>query len=210
VVLGKLVGNQDFHIDLPQGKRMDVRQNRTRWRRLASVGCLWHQRAPLEKLDWGACNGIGKSLHCGPMETGSEASKEQSKPAAKNKKLRVMVVDDQPAVCDVVADTIEYAGHEIIGKAKDGAEAVVRAKELLPDLIVMDVLMPRMNGVEAMKAILAAGSTKRILLMSGEYRSLGVTRDEMMREGAAGFMEKPFNVTELFSLLDRWSGEELA
>jgi two-component system chemotaxis response regulator CheY len=144
------------------------------------------------------------------METGSAASNEESKPAAKTKKLRVLVVDDQPAVCDVVADTIEYAGHEIIGKAKDGAEAVVRAKELQPDLIVMDVLMPHMNGVDAMKAILAAGSTKRILLMSGEYRSLGVTRDEMMREGAAGFMEKPFNVTELFSLLERWSGEEFA
>jgi two-component system, chemotaxis family, chemotaxis protein CheY len=144
------------------------------------------------------------------METGSAASSEESKPAPKIRRLRVLVVDDQPAVCDVVADTIEYAGHEIIGKAKDGAEAVVRAKELRPDLIVMDVLMPRMNGVDAMKAILAAGSTKRILLMSGEYRSLGVTREEMMREGAAGFMEKPFNVSELFSLLDRWSGEELA
>jgi FixJ family two-component response regulator len=44
--------------------------------------------------------------------------------------------------------------------------------------------------------------------MSGEYRSLGVTREEMMREGAAGFMEKPFNITELFNLLDHWSGEE--
>jgi CheY-like chemotaxis protein len=144
------------------------------------------------------------------METGSAAPNEEVKPSAKNKKLRVLVVDDQPAVCDVVADTIEYAGHEIIGKAKDGAEAVVRAKELQPDLIVMDVLMPHMNGVDAMKAILAAGSTKRILLMSGEYRSLGVTREEMMRIGAAGFMEKPFNVTDLFSLLDRWSSEEVA
>ena len=124
------------------------------------------------------------------------------------KKLRVIVVDDQPAVCDVVADTIAYAGHEIVGKGKDGMEAVSLAKELRPDLVVMDVAMPRMNGVDAMKAILAAGSAKRVLLMSGEYRSLGVTRDEMLREGAAAFMEKPFNVSELFDLLDRWAGEE--
>src|SRR5882724_9209051 len=126
------------------------------------------------------------------------------------KKLRVLVVDDQAAVCEVVADAIEYAGHEIVGTAKDGVEAVALAKELRPDVVVMDISMPRMNGVESMKAILAAKSAKLVLLMSGEYRSLGVTRDEMMREGAAAFMEKPFNVTELFDLLDRWAAEVCA
>lgn len=135
------------------------------------------------------------------------ASGEEAQSASTGKKLRVLVVDDQPAVCEVVADSIQYAGHEIVGTAKDGMEAVTRAKELQPDLVVMDISMPRMNGVEAMKAILAAGSAKKVLLMSGEYRSLGVTRDEMMRHGASGFMEKPFNVTELFDMLDRWAAE---
>src|SRR5580698_5803866 len=131
----------------------------------------------------------------------------ESKKEATGKKLRVLVVDDQPAVAEVVADSIQYAGHEIVGIARDGVEAVEKAKELKPDLVVMDISMPRMNGVEAMKAILAAGAAKRVLLMSGEYRSLGVTRDEMMRNGAAGFMEKPFNVGELFDMLDRWAAE---
>jgi len=136
------------------------------------------------------------------------ASKEEAGSTSNGKKLRVLVVDDQPAVCEVVADSIAYAGHEIVGKGKDGVEAVSLAKELRPDVVVMDVSMPRMNGVDAMKAILKAGSARRVLLMSGEYRSLGVTRDEMMREGAAAFMEKPFNVSELFNLLDGWAGEE--
>jgi len=136
------------------------------------------------------------------------ASKEEVGSTSNGKKLRVLVVDDQPAVCEVVADSIAYAGHEIVGKGKDGVEAVSLAKELRPDVVVMDVSMPRMNGVDAMKAILKAGSARRVLLMSGEYRSLGVTRDEMMREGAAAFMEKPFNVSELFNLLDGWAGEE--
>ncbi len=136
------------------------------------------------------------------------ASREETGDSADGNKLRVLVVDDQPTVCDVVADTIAYAGHEIVGKAKDGVEAVSLAKELQPDVVVMDISMPRMNGVEAMKAILGAKSAKWVLLMSGEYRSLGVTREEMMREGAAAFMEKPFNVSELFELLERWAGEE--
>jgi len=92
--------------------------------------------------------------------------------------------------------------------ASDGQDALDKAFESQPDLVVMDISMPRMNGVDAMKAILAAKSARRVLLMSGEYRSLGVTREEMMREGAAGFMEKPFNVSELFELLDRWAEEE--
>ena len=137
----------------------------------------------------------------------SPPTEQPSEPTSSGKKLRVLVVDDQPAVCEVVADTIQFAGHEIVGTAKDGKEAVERAKELQPDLVVMDILMPRMNGVDAMKEILAAKTAKRVLLMSGEYRSLGVTRDEMIRQGAAGFMEKPFNVTELFAMLARWSGD---
>ena len=136
----------------------------------------------------------------------SSPTEHSSEDAPSTKKLRVLVVDDQPAVCEVVADTIRFAGHEIVGTAKDGKEAVERAKELLPDLVVMDILMPRMNGVEAMKEILAAKAAKRVLLMSGEYRSLGFTREEMIRQGAAGFMEKPFNVTELFGLLASWAG----
>jgi CheY-like chemotaxis protein len=135
-----------------------------------------------------------------PTEQPSEAS-----PSVK--KLRVLVVDDQQAVCEVVADTIQFAGHDVVGTAKDGIEAVELAKELKPDLVVMDIAMPRMNGVDAMKEILAAKTAKRVLLMSGEYRSLGVTRDEMIRQGAVGFMEKPFNVTELFIMLARWAGD---
>jgi CheY-like chemotaxis protein len=137
----------------------------------------------------------------------SSSTEQPSEAAPSGKKLRVLVVDDQPAVCEVVADTIQFAGHEIVGTAKDGKEAVERAKELQPDLVVMDILMPHLNGVDAMKQILAAKSAKRVLLMSGEYRSLGVTRDEMIRQGAAGFMEKPFNVTELFGMLTRWAGD---
>jgi len=142
------------------------------------------------------------------MDTDSAASRNEAVTPADDRKLRVVVVDDEPAVCKVVADTIEYAGHQIIGKGRDGVEAVALAKELLPDLVVMDILMPRMNGVDAMKMILADRSAKRVLLMSGEYHSLGVTREALIREGAAGFMEKPFNVSKLFELLDRWAEDK--
>ena len=136
------------------------------------------------------------------------ASRAEAGTPADERKLRVVVVDDEPAVCEVVADTIEYAGHKIVGKGRDGVEAVALAKQLRPDLVVMDILMPQMNGLDAMKMILGAKSANRVLLMSGEYRSLGMTREEVVREGTAGFMEKPFNVSDLFELLDRWAEDK--
>jgi len=90
-----------------------------------------------------------------------------------------MVVDDQTAVCDVISDAIRYAGHEIMGTTRD--------------------------GVEAMRAVLEAGTARRV--MSGEFRSTGLTMDDLYRSGAAAFLEKPFDVNKLFGLLDQWSEE---
>ena len=118
-----------------------------------------------------------------------------------------MVVDDQEAVCEVVSDAIRSAGHEIVGTARDGVEAIARADELRPDVVVMDVLMPRMNGVEAMKAILKADTARRVMLMSGEFRSIGFTMDDLYRLGAAAFLEKPFNIGTLYELLEQWTVE---
>jgi len=118
-----------------------------------------------------------------------------------------MVIDDQEAVCEVVADAIRSAGHEIVGTARDGVEAVARAEELRPDVVVMDVIMPRMNGVEAMKQIVKAGTARRVMLMSGEFRSIGFTLEDLYKLGAAAFLEKPFNIGTLFELLEQWTGE---
>ena len=86
-------------------------------------------------------------------------------------------------------------------------EAIARADELRPDVVVMDVLMPRMNGVEAMKAILKAGTARRVMLMSGEFRSIGFTMEDLYRLGAAAFLEKPFNIGTLYELLEQWTVE---
>jgi len=123
------------------------------------------------------------------------------------KQLRVMIVDDQSAVCEVVADSVRYAGFDVVATARDGAEAVAVAAQARPDAVVMDIAMPKMNGVEAMRAMLAAGTVWRVALMSGEYRSLGLTQEDLVAAGASAFLEKPFSVTDLFSLLERWAAE---
>ena len=126
------------------------------------------------------------------------------------KRVRVMVVDDEPLIREVVVDTIRFAGHEVVAVAVDGAEAVERAAELRPDLVIMDVVMPRLSGVEAMEAMLEAGTARSVALMSGEFRSLGLNRAELLQRGAVALLEKPFSVTEVFELLERASQGKLS
>ena len=122
------------------------------------------------------------------------------------KRLRVLVVDDQLAVRDVVGDMVQFAGHDVIGSASDGIEAVEQARRLRPDVIIMDVVMPRASGIEAMRTILSEKTAGGVLLMSGEYRSHGITKEELLKEGAAVFLEKPFSLNDLAQSLDKCAG----
>src|SRR5260221_12935517 len=64
-------------------------------------------------------------------------------------KRRILVIDDGSSVRDVIRIFLEHAGFEVCGEAADGVEAIEQAKKLKPDLIVLDLAMPRMNGAEA-------------------------------------------------------------
>ena len=122
------------------------------------------------------------------------------------KRLRVLVVDDQLAVRDVVGDMVQFAGHDVIGRASDGIEAVEQARRLRPDVVIMDVVMPRASGIEAMRTILAEKTAVGVLLMSGEYRSHGMTKEELLKAGAAVFLEKPFSLNDLAQSLEKCAG----
>lgn len=120
-------------------------------------------------------------------------------------KLRVVVVDDQEGVRAVVADTVRFAGHEVVATAVDGHEALAQCRQHRPDLVIMDLQMPGLNGAEAMEIMLREGLAKRVVIMSGEWRSLGMQGHELLQRGAAAFLEKPFSVTQLFQLLDQYA-----
>ena len=62
---------------------------------------------------------------------------------------RILVIDDGDSVRDVIGLFLEHAGFEVCGEAADGVEAIEQARKLKPDLIVLDLVMPRMNGAEA-------------------------------------------------------------
>nr|WP_202501771.1 response regulator transcription factor [Streptomyces sp. SID5785] len=111
-----------------------------------------------------------------------------------------MLVDDQPLVRSALRTLIgDTADLEVVGEAGDGAQAVARAAELTPDVVVMDIRMPGVDGIEATRRIIASGQGARVLVLT--------TFDEddyvygALRAGAAGFAVKDMPLDDLLAAI---------
>ena len=110
--------------------------------------------------------------------------------------IRVLVADDQPLVRSGFRMILEERSDlELVGEAGDGAEAIALARELDPDVILMDVRMPNLDGVEATRRLVAGGTRARILVLTtfdlDEYVYAAI------RAGASGFLLKDVEPNEL-------------
>ncbi|MFN8472366.1 MAG: response regulator transcription factor [Anaerolineae bacterium] len=114
-------------------------------------------------------------------------------------KIRIMIVDDHPIVREGLAAILRRDDFEIVGEAADGRTAVKRALNLKPDLILMDLRMPEMGGVEAMEKIRAASPDIKFLVLT-TYDT-----DEMivgaLEAGASGYLLKDAPREELFTAI---------
>ena len=119
----------------------------------------------------------------------------------------VLVVDDEEAVCDIIVDALHLAGYRTL-RAADGASAMTITREQQPDLVILDVNMPRMTGFEVIERMRQAGiMTPTILLTARHSREDTVTG---LRLGADDYVKKPFGLEELLlrvaAVLKRTSG----
>ncbi len=105
--------------------------------------------------------------------------------------IRVLIVDDQPLIRQAVADILAGQGDVVVaGQAVDGADAVAQARALRPDVVVMDIRMPQMDGIEATAAICATddlADAKVLILTTFEEDEYLVAA---LRAGASGFIGK--------------------
>jgi DNA-binding NarL/FixJ family response regulator len=110
--------------------------------------------------------------------------------------IKVLLAEDHHIVRQGLAGLIQrQAGLEVVGQAADGREAVRLAKDLHPDLVLMDVGMPGLNGIEATRQIRAASAATRVLALSVSTDPQMAT--EMLRAGASGYLLKTCGIEEL-------------
>jgi two-component system, OmpR family, response regulator MprA len=113
-------------------------------------------------------------------------------------KPRVLVVDDDKAVRESLRRSLEFNGYDV-ALAEDGAEALARIASIAPDVVVMDVMMPRLDGIETTKALRTAGNDIPILVLTA--RDAVGDRVDGLDAGADDYLTKPFALQELLARL---------
>ena len=103
---------------------------------------------------------------------------------------RVLVVDDAVFMRKVVSDALNKGGHEVIGEAANGQEAVDRFQELKPEVMTLDITMPEKDGLAALKEIIALDPAARVVMCSALGQESKVL--EAVKSGAKDFVVKPF------------------
>jgi len=103
---------------------------------------------------------------------------------------RILVVDDASFMRQMIREIVEAEGHEVIGEASDGDEAIEEFQRLRPDIVTMDIVMPRCSGIDAVAQIRQLDSGARVVMCS----ALGQDRlvEDAMNAGAVAFIVKPF------------------
>jgi CheY-like chemotaxis protein len=110
--------------------------------------------------------------------------------------MKVLYVEDHPAQSDIIKQILEFAGYEV-ALASSGEEGIEKAREEQPDLILMDLRMPGMGGVEAVKRLKsdpAVSDTPIIVISAWTSRA---NREEALQAGAAKFLGKPVDTKRL-------------
>ena len=103
---------------------------------------------------------------------------------------RVLVVDDALFMRKMVSDALTKGGHEVIGEAANGTEAVAQFQALSPELMTLDITMPEKDGLEALREIIAIDPSARVIMCSALGQESKVI--ESIKAGAKDFVVKPF------------------
>ena len=117
----------------------------------------------------------------------------------------ILVVEDTADILDILTRQLRFAGHQVIS-AVNGHEGIVYAREQLPDLIVMDLVMPILNGLEAIKQLRADARCADLPILAMTALPLDETTEQARAAGCDGFLSKPFTMLELFAAVDRLTG----
>jgi len=116
----------------------------------------------------------------------------------------VLVCDDAIFMRTMIRDILSQAGFEIVGEAESGLQAVEKFRQLKPDLVTMDIVMPDMGGIEAVREICKSDPDAKILMCSAMGQQALVV--EAIQAGAKDFVVKPFQPSRVLEAVQRVLG----
>jgi DNA-binding NarL/FixJ family response regulator len=115
--------------------------------------------------------------------------------------VRILIADDHPLFRDGLRSLLTTQGHEVVGEAHNGHEAVALARSLRPELVLMDVSMPELDGIGATRQITADVPDVKVVILTASDQD--ETLFEAIKAGAQGYLQKNLEAEEFFALLDR-------
>lgn len=115
--------------------------------------------------------------------------------------LNVMVVDDSPIIVRKLTALLNTLGYNVIKTAEDGAEAVEDYKQYKPDVVTMDVTMPKMDGIEATQAIMSEFPDAKIVMVTSHGQETMVLN--ALKAGAKGYVLKPFHQQKVYETIQK-------
>ncbi|GAA0395503.1 response regulator [Paenibacillus motobuensis] len=117
---------------------------------------------------------------------------------------RILIVDDAAFMRMMVRDILTKNGFEVVGEAQDGAQAIEKYKELHPDLVTMDITMPEMDGIAALKEIKKIDSNAKVIMCSAMGQQAMVI--DAIQAGAKDFIVKPFQSDRVIEAINKTLG----
>jgi len=120
---------------------------------------------------------------------------------------KILLVEDNPATIDVIMKELEFLGYDCI-VAEDGKKAVELSVSRSPDLIIMDISLPKMDGLEAATSIRGNPKTKAIPILAATARALPGDKEKCLQAGCDDYIAKPFTHRELGAAIKKLLKEQ--
>jgi len=115
----------------------------------------------------------------------------------------ILIIDDSPADTDIVKNMLETQGYQT-SEANNGEEGIQKAKDTQPNLVIMDVVMPGLNGFQATRKITKSPDTKSIPVLIVSSKNMESDRAWGLMQGAKDFLVKPIKQDELLTTVKKW------
>ncbi len=114
---------------------------------------------------------------------------------------RILVADDASFMREMIREIVETDGHEVVGEASDGEEAFAEFKRLKPDIVTMDIVMPRCSGIDSTKKIIQLDADACVVMCSALGQESLVA--EALEAGARDFVVKPFKPDDVLATIKK-------